>query len=243
MEAIIEHCNEDEIVKIQGEVTKGNFRCVENFLAELKTKMADCEKTYHLFNENCTKVQTSSTEAAAECSKQAEKADTTKTRTQAVGGSVAAGLLATGVGGAVIGGVGIAASVVAGVFTFGIGTPIGLIITGAAVTGLAGTAGVATAVTTGVIASKYDKFVKKLRQIKESFDKLYESACSLVKNLDDLKVQVDSLDYVIKYLEKANSTEEKDISAICQRLQKVHVETTNLQTTHYKQLCREKRMN
>ena len=170
-----------------------------------------------------------------ECNKQAEEADTMKIRTQAVGGSVAAGLLATGVGGAVIGGVGIAASVVAGAFTFGVGTPIGLAITGAAVTGVAGTAGVATAVATGVIASKYDdKFSKKLRQIKESFDKLHQTACSLKKNLDDLKVQVDSLNYVVKYLEKANSTEEKDISTICQCMQKVHDRTTCLQTTHYK---------
>ena len=209
VEAIIEHCN--EIVKIQGELTKGNFRCVENFLAEFKAKMADCEKTYQLFNENRKKVQISSTKAAMECNKQAEKADTKKIKTRAVGGSVAAGLLATGVGG-----VGIAASVAAGAFTFGIGTPITLAITGAVLTGLAGSAGVATAVATGVIASKYDKFSKKLREIKKSFDKLHKSACSLVKNLNDLKVQVDSLVYEVKYLErkylerkyleKANST-------------------------------------
>ena len=121
-----------------------------------------------------------------------------------------------------------------GAVTFGVGTPSGPAITGAAVTGIAGSAGVATAVATGVIASKYDKFSKKLRQIKESFDKLHLTVCSLAKNLYDLKVQVDSLDYIVKYLEKASSTEEKDISAICQRIQKVHVGTTCLQTTHYK---------
>ena len=55
-----------------------------------------------------------------------------------------------------------------------------------------------------------------------------------MKNLYDLKVQVNSLDYEVKYLEKANSTEEKDISAICQRIQQVHVRTNCLQTTHYK---------
>ena len=65
VEVIIEHCNEDEIVKIKGEVTKGNFKCVEIFLVEFKAKMTDCDETYQLFNENCVKVQTSSTEAAS----------------------------------------------------------------------------------------------------------------------------------------------------------------------------------
>ena len=45
---------------------------------------------------------------------------------------------------------------------------------------------------------------------------------------------MNSLDYIVKYLEKASSTEEKDISAICQRIQQVQVRTTCLQTTHYK---------
>ena len=233
---VVEHCSEDEIETIEGEVKKHKFNCVENFLTGLKARMADCEETYQMFDEHCVNVQRNATTIAVECNRQAELADCKRTRTQVGGGAAAAGLLAAGVGGGLVAGAGVAASVVAGVFTFGVGTVVGLTITavaatgtGIAVAGGAGAAGVATAVATRVIASKYNKIAKALRQIKQTFDKLHHAACSLLKILNQLKVEINGLDYTVKYLEEANRKEQKH--AVCKNLHKIHKGTVCLQTT------------
>ena len=240
VEDVVKHCSEDEIETIKGEVKKYKFNCVANFLMGLKAKMADCEETYQTFNKHCVNIQRDATTIAVECNRQAELADCRRTRTQAGGGAAAATLLAAGVGGGLVAGAGVAASVVAGVFTFGVGTAVGLTITGIAATGTgiaiaggAGAAGVATAVATGVIASKYHKVAKALRQIKQAFDKLHHAVCSLLKILNQLKVEVDGLDYTVKYLEEANRKEQKD--AVSKNLHKIHRETVCLQTIASKQ--------
>ena len=240
VEEVVEHCSEDDIETIKGKVKKHKFNCVENFLTGLKAKMADCEETYQMFDEHCINVQRNATTIAVQCNRQAELADCMRTRTQVGGGAAAAGLLAAGVGGGLVAGAGVAASIVAGVFTFGVGTVVGLTITGIAATGTgiavaggAGAAGVVTAVATGVIASKYHKIAKALRQIKQAFDKLHHAACSLLKIINQLKVEVDGLDYTVKYLKEANRKKQKD--AVYKNLQKIHRETVCLRTTTSKQ--------
>lgn len=86
-----------------------------------------------------------------------------KKATRAVGGIATAGVLVAGVGGAV------AASFVAGFFTFGIGTVVGLSVT-AAVSAVAGTgAAAATGAATPFIVLDRKKLERDFRTMLQSF--------------------------------------------------------------------------
>ena len=99
-------------------------------------------------------------------------------------GSSAAVAGAGAVGAAGVGAVGVGASLVAGAFTFGIGTVVGLAITGAAV----GTIGVVTAGTAGVttfrVSSNFEKLEKTFRDLSSEFEKVTKDISDLGSSMD-----------------------------------------------------------
>ena len=137
--------------------------------------MENCHDGYLTFDEKCKEVAVYCARAAGACSRMADEAKTKKNVTKAVGGTVAGGAIAAGTA------TGIGLSVLAGVFTFGIGTVIGLGATavGATVAGI-GT-GVTAAAITHVVASDYEEAERNFRKIGQNFANL----CDIAHRLDD----------------------------------------------------------
>ena len=111
-----------------------------------------------------------------------------KVAARCVGGTAAGAALAGGTAAAAGGVVAtdVAASAIAGVLTFGIGTIVGLGITAAtaATVGVAGAAaGITTAVATHYIASKYAKSEAEFKRIRGDFDTLLRFAFSLKEEM------------------------------------------------------------
>ena len=115
--------------------------------------------------------------------------------------------LAGGTAAGVVAG-GIAISAVAGAFTFGIGTIVGLGVTAAMTGGVIGVGGLATgvgaAVATHHIASKYAKSAAAFKRICEDFDTLLHFAFSLKEEvaqvhtvLENVAAQVNSILYSV----------------------------------------------
>ena len=142
--------------------------------------------------------------AADVCDNKGREYRNKKGAARGIGGTAAGALMAAG-GGAVA--TGVAASVVAGVFTFGIGTIVGLGLTAATGIGLgaAGTAaGVGTAVATHYIASKYAKIKASFRRIREQFETLLgyatglrEGVAELHTLLEHIAAQIQSMYYSV----------------------------------------------
>ena len=156
------------------------------------------------FLDICRKAIKSCDAAAAICARKAKECQNKKTKAKVVGGTTAGALMVAG-GGAVGGGV--AASVVAGVFTFGIGTVVGLGLTAAAGFGLgaaSAAAGVGTAVATHYIASKYAESEASFRSIRWHFDSILGFAYDVKEGVaqvytvqQNISGQIDNVKYCI----------------------------------------------
>ena len=209
VEEALQYCSNIYVIEvIKGDVSYGIFDSLEEFLINLTIILLECEEKYQVFRDECETFKHCTTTFVAECERVANETDTKKTLIQAGGGTVAGGLLATAVGSAsatgVVGVGGIAASVIAGIPTLGIGTVVGLVATGvtcAGVAGASGTAGVITAVITAKTANRYDKCIKELRRLASTVDNVHVTACSLVEHLIRLKWKVNELRNSVTNLE------------------------------------------
>ena len=140
-------------------------------------------------------------EAAQVCQGKEKELQKKKGAARGIGGT-AAGALMVASGGAVAGGV--AASIVAGVFTFGIGAVVGLGLTAAAGFGLGAVgvaAGAGTAAVTHFIADHYKKGEASFRNIRDGFKALLDFARNLKEEVaqvhtiqGNLAAQVDNIE-------------------------------------------------
>ena len=150
-----------------------DFSALKNLLVILEQSSNEAQQYYHELESDCGRASRSCITAAGTCRRRAEDEERKKNVTKVVGGTAAAGAITTGVG------VGVAASVVAGIFTFGIGTIVGLGLTAAGAT----VASVATGAGIHALASKYseaqDKFENaaySFRSLSSDSERLYELA-------------------------------------------------------------------
>lgn len=160
-------------------------------------------------------METSDSEAG-ECKKKAEEVAKSKKFTQALGGTLSGGAaVAGGVTGSIL------VSVAAGVPTLGLGTIIGLSIT-AGCTFIAGAAVcVGTGLTTASIASELEGIKKKFSSLSESFDKVYNSASTV---LDDLHSLEGTLKSVSSQARKFNAKKKSStISNLIDALDGLHI--------------------
>ena len=152
----------EELARIKKDcLTKPNpdLTSLKALVSQLQRSLVQAEQGRQDFESACSSASKSSAEAAEESRHQAIRAQSKKRATRAVGGAVATTALVAGVGG------GVTASVIAGVFTLGIGTIVGLSLTAA---GLA--TGVGTAVATGVIAKDFADTEKGFEELQSVFD-------------------------------------------------------------------------
>ena len=160
---------EDRMTKVLTAVRGYDFEPLEELIDQLQRCLAQAVQFYWEFEEAYNNSSKNSSDKAAECKHQAIKARNKKRATRAIGGAAAAGAL----------GGGIALSVVVGVFTFGIGTAVGLGVTAGAL----GAGGVATSVVTGVIAKDFNDAEKAFRELSRIFDSLAGGAYNLYDNV------------------------------------------------------------
>ena len=110
---------------------------------------------------------------------------------------------------------GITGSIVAGIFTFGIGTAVGLAVTGAAVAGTATVGAVTTGTTiaaTVLIAKNYSDAAKTFRRIESRFNNLERATNHFTDSLHTLKRGVDNFERDLETLVQQTN---KELIIIC----------------------------
>ena len=145
-----------------------NYQPLKEFITEIGSNLAKATEFYGQFSDSCSKAITGACDAEWQCKEDAREAKNKKIAAKVVGGTATTAAIAAGVG------TGVALSVVAGVFTFGIGTIIGLGATAAGATAAGVGAGAIGAAATHHIASDYEEKEKVLEELKESFRSLQQ---------------------------------------------------------------------
>ena len=140
------------------DLENGKSNSIIQLYVSVKTTINDCQVKYALFLERSREFVRSCDRAERECNRLQEEAETKKTVAKAVGGTGAA---AVAVGGTV-------ASVLVGVFTFGVGFAVGLPLT---VAGTVAATGAATGATV-LVAYHYGKAAESFREISRKFKSL-----------------------------------------------------------------------
>ena len=194
---------------IRKDIALSNNIQLESFVTEMGELLKSIGKDHADLVTKCREASEKCTEYAESCSRQQAKAKAKKNKVRAVGGTTSAVFL----GGGVAAG-GAAASVFAGIFTFGIGTVVGLGLTAAA----AGTVGAGVAVATHCTAHGFNKVEKSLRSVSFCFKDL-----ASVRN--DIKDQCDELHEKVENYERKHSilqaTDRNNIGALCRALSRI----------------------
>ena len=138
-----------------------NQQPLRDYIKELELTIGEVQKRYTDFSAACNTGIELTNDAVETNEAKAIAARTKKRAARVVGGTATTAIIAVGVG------TGITLSVIAGVFTFGVGTIVGLSVTaaGAAAAGV-GFGGVSAAVTAH-IASDYEETETAFRRLKE----------------------------------------------------------------------------
>ena len=138
-----------------------NQQPLRDYIRELELTIGRVQQSYTEFSAACTTAIDLINEAVETNEAKAIAARTKKRAARVVGGTATTAIIAVGVG------TGITLSVITGVFTFGVGTIVGLSVTaaGAAAAGV-GFGGVSAAVTAH-IASDYEETETAFRRLKE----------------------------------------------------------------------------
>ena len=209
--AMLYYCQSDSVAAVEEGLNSlpPNLDTVPDWL-DLLDKLATEAINKHSELADAYKTARAHCSVAAEvCAHMARESQRKKRATRGIGGTAAGAALAGGTA-AAAGGVvatGVAASAIAGVFTLGIGTIVGLgitAVTGTAVGAAGVAAGVATAVVTHCIASDYAKSEAAFRKICGDFDALLDFAYDLRggvaqvhTTLEDAAAQVSNISYCV----------------------------------------------
>lgn len=133
-----------------------------DFYDDICRHLKEAQNKYSTFESDCREASRFAGRAASACKREGDRLN----RNKKIGGVVGGGVAAAGIG------TGVALSVVAGIFTFGVGTVIGLATTAAAST----VAGVVTGVGTAIYAVDCHLAERKLDEVSRNFDSLTRKA-------------------------------------------------------------------
>ncbi len=178
-----------DIQRIKTGIENDNFEPLKNFIDDLCRYITNADHKFKKFKKAFETVKTSCTQAALECNHKAIEATSKKTATKAIGG------VASGV--AIVGGVGtgVVLSVVAGIFTFGIGAVVGLSLTAAGTIVAGTTVGAAGAIGTHLLSSNFEDDEKKLSSLADTYDQLLRNISDKHNNCLKLRMRLESLLY------------------------------------------------
>jgi len=169
-------CNQSNISEIKENLSKGNSKPLCQFVQRKSFYIEETISHHSFFCASLDAVRVALSTAAEDVVKNQSKAKLKKNATRAVGGSTTAAVL---VGGATV-------SFVAGYFTFGIGTAIGLPLTAAV--------GATTGIVTHFVANDFHKAEKALRNHAGKFASLKDIAEKINEPIIVLNRQVVTFD-------------------------------------------------
>lgn len=178
----------EEFAEIIKQIAQGDSEQLKAFTRQLQRCLNRAKGKCSDWKTKKFEVQDKISSALSNCEFERKCASAKKTATKVVGGTAATAAIGAGVG------TGVTLSVVAGVFTFGIGTIVGLGLTaaGAATTGAAVAGG--TAVGTHFIAKKFEKLEKSLKAITSSVNILNENTDKMETSLLELDTSIETID-------------------------------------------------
>lgn len=186
---IFHYTNKADKKEIKQSIKKGDLKLLEELLRLLSHYIDRTVESFKNFKQASADAEKSCIELAKRCKKLARDEGKNKTITKVAGGTGSAVLIGGGITAAVVT-AGVALSVVAGVFTFGIGTALGLGLTAAGVGGgVAATGiGVGTAIATHEIAEYFGEKEMLFTDYADKFDNLYRSAVDVNNCCQEIKV-------------------------------------------------------
>lgn len=192
-----------------------NFAKFECYLRRLECYYDQCEEVYNEFEKCCKKAKDECFNAIKSCSTNENKARIRKITSRVIGGSTAAA------GAAAVAGAGVTPSIVAGAFTFGVGTVVGLVLTAVA-SGAVATVGTGAAITSGVVshavAKNYEKKQNTFKELGKKFEALYG-------NVSDMR-------------DKMEHTHDERLKHALEKARNVQSETQQEEDFEYDHFCR-----
>ena len=179
-----------------------NFGPMQDYIQHVKRFLGRAGEKYEIFHESCKGVVERLGVVSEVTQKAADEAGVKKTASQVTGGVLAGGTMAAGVGtGATVAATGIGLSLAAGIPTLGIGTIIGLVITGVAAPVVGLGAGTAAAVGTHFVAKHYNDRKKAFEDLARRILNLEQQASQLDHVLDKIKISMDTFGNLAKDVE------------------------------------------
>lgn len=169
--------DQSRMTRICEGIQRGDYQELRDFTDLLTRSLSAAEGYYQESVKAFHRAETSSLNGAEHCRTVAREARSKEITTKAVGGTVAAGAIVAGTAG------GVAASVVAGLFTFGIGTIVGLSLTAVGSVAAGAAVGTGVSVATHVIASDFNELEEKFTCLSRLFAEVH--FCTSVM-LDDI---------------------------------------------------------
>lgn len=203
--------------EIKQAIRRGQLESLNSYLDEFAKLFDQSESAHKYFDEVCKKCKPICKEGMEFCDLKRDEAKGRKWHKQVIGGTFAGATAAVGAGGVV------GASVVAGLFTFGIGTPIVLGIS-ALVSGGAFLGGATTATVAGVythkIATKYSNMAEIFHKISIGFESVSNAASSIGSAMFKLKEVLVGLKYNANNVQDAFYHEDYDLCKLFDMLLK-----------------------
>lgn len=192
--------NEERMKRMKAQVLCGDFGELTDFIRQLSYFLEKSQESYGGVKKAIDGLLSRTKTAAQHFRNLERKEKRKKNTTRAVGGSVATGAVAVGAAG------GVTLSVVAGVFTFGVGTIVGLSITAIA-TAVAG-AGIATGtgVATHCIASSFAESEKECMELSQSCSKLLSAAEEMEEFIGSIRVAVKLISTNLELVQKTKAS-------------------------------------
>lgn len=206
---------EDRMMKVKIAVESGNFEPLEQLLAQLQQTLEQARQFHGQFQQDFQRSSSYSRAAANSCKDKAITARSKKIATRAIGGTFAAGTLAGG----------ITVSVIAGVFTFGIGTIVGLSVTAAVLVG----GGLLSSTVTGIVAQNFNTAENSLRALSEIFDYLVDGSFKLDDQVQQLQTIIKNIMTVVHDVDV--NRREYSIESVSASLELLHTKNAGAHNT------------
>ena len=179
----------ERMAKVTADLRQGNLEGLDLLLRQLSDCLEQAMHYYAIFKESCDEARKECVTGAEMCASKLRETRQNKKKAQIKGGVVAG----VGLGSAVAVGVGgTVASILAGIFTAGIGTIVGLSVTAGVTAVTLGSVGTTAAITTAVVANNYDDLLKEFQQLGRAFSIAADSAEQLIEIVSDFKYSVDT---------------------------------------------------
>ena len=209
----------------------------EHSTCQLKAFLEDMNAILSPALEKCSKIRRECELQDNEClelaklaSMKADETDSTRVATQ-VSGGVGSGIALAGATAGVVTAVGVVGSVVAGVFTLGIGTVVGLAATAGGAAAVLGTAGITGAAMTAHSAMKLSNTSEALRKLSKDSHAMSKNAISFDSEVIELQAYIEKTVIALKSLKRRGTqpdmTEEMIIVS-CQTLDRLNMSAKEL---------------